>query len=433
MTVSPERRNGATPDLFSEIGVTGIARSAGILDDEILPELRGARRAQAIRQMVSNDATIGALLFCIKMLVRQVDWRIDAASEDGADQEAAEFVRGCLFEDMSVSWADTLSDVISFLPWGWSLHETVYKRREGDSRDPSRRSRFTDGRIGWRKWPIRSQETLYRWQFDDTGGVQAMEQMAPPDYAVRVIPIDKALLFRTEGNRGSPEGYSILRNAYRAWRMKTRIENLEGIGIERDLAGLPVAYLPPEYMDPNATAAQRATYQAVKDLVTGIRRDEQEGVVMPMAYDANGKPLFDLKLLTSGGARQFNTNETINRYDVRILMSVMADFLMLGAEKVGSFALSSDKTDLFAAAIGAWLGGIAGVVNQHAIPRLLRLNGMPTDSIPRLAHGDIEVPDLAELADYVMKLVGAGVLTATPELEGHLREVASLPALPEDA
>lgn len=430
MTVSPERRNGS---LYAEIGITGIARSAGQIEDETLPELRGVRRAQAIRQMVSNDATIGALLFCIKMLIRQVDWRVDPASEDADAEELAEFVRGCLFEDMSCSWADTLSDVISFLPWGWSLHEVVYKRRDGDQRDPSRRSRFTDGRIGWRKWPIRSQETLYRWQFDETGGVQAMEQMAPPDYRVRVIPIDKALLFRTESNRGSPEGYSILRNAYRAWRMKTRIENLEGIGIERDLAGLPVAYLPPEYMDPNATAAQRSTYQAVKDLVTGIRRDEQEGVVMPMAYDGNGKPLFDLKLLSSGGARQFNTNETINRYDVRILMSVMADFLMLGAEKVGSFALSSDKTDLFAAAIGAWLGGIAAVVNQHAIPRLLRLNGLPTALAPKLMHGDIEVPDLSELADYVMKLVGAGALTPTPEIERHLREVASLPALPEDA
>lgn len=430
MTVSPDVRNGS---LYAEIGVTGIARSAGQIEDETLPELRGVRRAQAIRQMVSNDATIGALLFCIKMLIRQVDWRVDAASEDAEAEDLAEFVRGCLFEDMSCPWTDTLSDVISFLPWGWSLHEEVYKRREGDQRDPSRRSRFTDGRIGWRKWPIRSQETLHRWQFDETGGVQAMEQMAPPDYRVRVIPIGKALLFRTESNRGSPEGYSILRNAYRAWRMKTRIENLEGIGIERDLAGLPVAYLPPEYMDPNATAAQRATYQAVKDLVTGIRRDEQEGVVMPMAYDANGKPLFDLKLLSSGGARQFNTNETINRYDVRILMSVMADFLMLGAEKVGSFALSSDKTDLFAAAIGAWLDGIAAVVNQHAIPRLLRLNGLPTEMAPKLMHGDIEVPDLSELADYVMKLVGAGALTPTPEIERHLREVASLPALPEDA
>jgi hypothetical protein len=429
VSVTPDLRNGT---LFKEIGASGVRRYGGSIQDEILPELTGTRRNDVVRQMLANDATIGALLFAIKMLIRGVSWRVDPASEDSADLEAAEFVEGALFEDMSSSWADTLSDVVSFLPWGWSFHETVYKLREGDSPDPSRRSRFADGRIGWRKWPIRAQETLLAWVFDEDGGVQAMQQVAAPDFTTRTIPIDKALLFRTESNRGSPEGYSILRNAYRPWRMKTRIENLEGIGIERDLAGLPVAWLPPDYMDENAPADKKAVYDIVKDLVTGIKRDEQEGVVMPMAYDQGGHKLFDLQLLSAGGARQFNTNETINRYDHRILMSVMADFLMLGAEKVGSFALSSDKTELFALAIGAWLDEIADVVNTHGTPRLLRLNGMRVSAPPKLCHGDIEVPDLAELADYVMKLVNVGALTPTPELEGYLRETASLPALPEE-
>lgn len=430
MVVGPEQRNGT---IFREIGVTGLKRYGGQLQDEILPELSGSKRNAIIRQMLANDATIGALLFAIKMLVRQVSWRVDAPSEEAADVEAADFITGALFEDMSSSWADTLSDVVSFLPWGWSYHETVYKLREGDSPDPSRRSTFADGRIGWRKWPIRAQETLSSWAFDEDGGIQAMVQVAAPDFSTRTIPIDKALLFRTESNRGSPEGYSILRNAYRPWRMKTRIENLEGIGIERDLAGLPVAYLPPSYMASTATAEQQAVFSAVKDLVTGIKRDEQEGVVMPMAYDDKGHKLFDLQLLSAGGARQFNTNETINRYDHRILMSVMADFLMLGAEKVGSFALSSDKTELFAVALGAWLDEIADVINTHGIPRLLRLNGMRVSAPPKLCHDDIEVPDLGQLADYVMKLVGAGALTPTPELEGYLRETASLPAIPEEA
>jgi hypothetical protein len=39
--------------------------------------------------------------------------------------------------------------------------------------------------------------------------------------------------------------------------MKTRIENIEGIGIERDLAGLPVAWVPPDYMAPEARPRRR--------------------------------------------------------------------------------------------------------------------------------------------------------------------------------
>ena len=36
----------------------------------------------------------------------------------------------------------------------------------------------------------------------------------------------------------------------------------------------------------------------------------------------NGKPLYDLKLLTTGGSRQFDTDKVIQRYDHRIAMSL---------------------------------------------------------------------------------------------------------------
>ena len=68
--------------------------------------------------------------------------------------------------------------------------------------------------------------------------------MPPPSYNLYTIPIDKALLFRTKSRKDNPEGRSILRNAYRSWYFKRRIQEVEGIGIERDLAGLPVMYAP---------------------------------------------------------------------------------------------------------------------------------------------------------------------------------------------
>jgi hypothetical protein len=311
-----------------------------------------------------------------------------------------------------------------------SYHETVYKIRDGDSRDPSHRSRFTDGRIGWRKWPIRSQDTLWEWQFDENGGTQAFVQSAPPDYTTRIIPIEKALLFRTESNRGNPEGLSILRTAYRPWRYKSRIENIEAIGVERDLVGYPVAWLPPSYMDAStATAGQTAVYEYAKKMVTAMRRDEWEGAVMPQAYDANGNKLFDVTLLSTGGTRQFDTGAIITRYDQRMLMSVLADFMLLGAQQHGSWALSSDKTDLFAVALGAWVDGICDVVNTHGIPRLIRLNGMAPDLNPTLAHEDISSKDVREFSDSVSKLLTAGGLTPDNGLENAIRETMELPPL----
>lgn len=412
---------------LTELGSTGLPRYGGYVYDEILPELSGGRWRRVVREMI-HDPVISAVLFAIEMLVRQVTWDVQPASHKRADKKAAEFLKGALFEDMAQTWPDTVADILSFLPWGWSFPELVYKRRGGDVADPTSRSRFNDGLIGWRKWAPRAQETLQRWDFDESGGVQAMIQAPPPDFRSRRIPIEKALLFRTTTRKGSPEPPGILRPCYRPYYFKILVENIEGIGIERDLAGLPVAYAPPEIFSSKAGPEEKATLERLKQIVTSIKRNEQAGLVFPMVYDKqSGKPLYDLKLLATGGRRQFDTDKVINRLDQRILMTVMADFLMLGHQKVGSFALSSDKTDLFGVALGAFLDSICAVVNRHAIPRLFRLNGWKTDRLPQLTHGDIETVDLAALGDYIQKISGKGVKLNHAQQQFLLKQVKGMP------
>lgn len=422
--------NGRVP--VNEVGTTGVVRFGGRIDDEQLSDLRGPRRVKTIRQMTMNDATIGAGIFAIKMMIRQVDWSVPPTSPATHDVEAADLIDSAL-NDMSSSWKSTVSDIVSFLPWGYSWHELVYKHRDGpDTDDPTRKSKYRDGKVGWRKMPIRRQETHYDWIFDESGGVQAFVQRAAPDYQLRILPIERALLFQTEGAGGNPEGYSILRNCYRPWRMKTDLENLEGVAIERDSTGLPVGTLPSAYMTDSATPEQKQIYGALQDIITGLRLDEQMGALWPSDRDSDGNLLFDLRLLSAAGTRQININEAISRYDQRMLMSMMADFLLLGSGDVGSLALSTDKTDLWAIAINTWADSIADVVNQHAIPRLLRYNGIRVSDPPQLTHNRIKKVDIGSLGDFLQKALGSGVLTYDPGLEAYVREAAELPELPDD-
>lgn len=419
--------NGKAPD-YTVIGGSGLDSLYGNLYDEPVTILSGARGRRTYREMREADPVVGAFMFAIDMLVRQVDWPVNAADDSAEAQAWADFVTECL-HDMSIAWADTISSVMSFLTYGFSYFEILYKQRLGDTSDPTTRSRYTDGRISWRKLALRPQDTLDGWQLDDDGGVQGMYQRAAPRYDRVLIPIEKALLFRTTAERPSPEGRSVLRNAYRPWYNKKHIENIEGIGIERDLAGLPVARVPLETMLPSATPDQRATFETIKRIVTNIRRDSQEGIVMPSSRDASGNLLYDVILLSTGGTRQFDTDKVISRYDQRIAMTVLADFILLGHEQVGSKALSVDKTQVFGVALGAWLDHIAGIFNSHAIPRLMRLNGVPADLYPELDHSDIEPVNLAQLADYVSKLATAGAaFFPNADLERYLLDVAGLPA-----
>jgi len=318
------------------------------------------------------------------------------------------------------------------LVFGFSYHEIVYKVREGDNENPQRKSKFNDGRIGWRKMPIRAQETLFRWMIDEDGGIQGMVQVDPSSGGTHYIPIEKSLLIRTSSQKNNPEGRSILRNAYRSWYFKRRIEEIEAIGIERDLAGLPVAYVPPEFLSSTATAEQASVLATIQNIVTSIKRNEQEGIVMPSMYDDQGHKVFDLVLLSSGGSRQFDTDKIIQRYDQRIAMSILSDFILLGSDRVGSYALGTSKMDLWSMAVDSIAKNIAEVINQHAIPRLLKLNGMDIARAPYLTYGEVSHVDLNEIAGFVGNLVQTGAIVPDPKLEEYLRDLAGLPPAEHD-
>ena len=413
---------------FGEIGKPGLEHWSGRINEEWIKELQYERKWRTLREMRENDPVVGAILFAVEMLIRSVSWPVIPASRSQEDLAAAEFLDSCR-TDMSQSWEHTLSEILSFLWCGFSYHEIVYKRRLGDTADPTTRSQFNDGKIGWRKLPIRSQDTLDHWILDDNGGVRAYVQLPPPDYVLRTIPITKSLLFRTTSYKNNPEGRSLLRSAFRPWFFKKRIEEIEGIGIERDLAGLPVIYAPAAIMSSNAGDLDKQIFSELKNIVRNIRRDEQEGVIMPGDRDDKGHLLYELKLLSTGGQRQFDTQAVLLRYDRLIAITVLADFILLGHEKVGSFALSSDKTALFGVALGAFLDEITSVLNKYAIPRLFKANGWFLEKYPHFEHGDIETPDLKELGDYIGKLSGAGMeLFPDDLLENRLRNFASLPS-----
>jgi len=411
-----------------EIGSTGLEHWSGRIDEEWLKEMSHDRKWKTIREMRDNDPIVGAILFAVDMLIRNIKWHIDPASDTPEAIEDAAFVESCR-NDMSQTWENTISEILSFLPYGFSYHEIVYKRRKG-----KRTSRFKDGKIGWKKLPIRAQNSLDRWEMDDNGGVRGFVQESTSDSTKQVtIPIEKALLFRTTSFKNNPEGRSVLRNAYRPWYFKKRIEEIEGIGIERDLAGLPVIYAPNKIMMTGASADDTAVFNELKNIVRNVRRDEQEGIIMPGDRDAMGNRQYELKLLATSGQRQFNTNQIIQRYDQRIAMTILADFILLGHEKVGSFSLSSNKTSLFATAIGAWIGEIKSTFNQYAIPRLMEINGMERETYPTLNHDDIENPDLKDIGKYIKDMTGAGFdISKDPDIENVLRGYANFPPKKEE-
>ena len=425
MSEDVEKVSTHPPVRTKQVGIVGLRQSAGYVFEEFLPELRWPKAGKVYQQMADNDPVVGAILYLAEMLIRGAEWRVDPASSSAEDSEAAEFLDGCM-NDMEESWAATITEILSMLTYGWSFHEILYKVRRGPKEtNPKFKSRFTDGKFGWRGFPIRSQSSWEKWIFDDeTGELVAFQQRPEPTYKLYTIPMTKGLLFRTRVSRGNPEGRSLLRNAYRPYYFKQRFEEIEGIGIERDLAGLPVLKTPEDLdlWDDEDPEMVKLRHQA-ETLVSSIRRDSQEGIILPAGWE--------LSLLSSGSTRTINIGDVIERYDSRIAITMLSDIVLIGnGSKAGSFAMADVKQSMLSNALQAQLYNIADVFNQNAVPQLFQINNWDLDDYPRIVPGQINQPSLKEVA-VMLRAMGLD-LTKDLDLNNFVRGLMSMPQITQE-
>jgi hypothetical protein len=382
----------------AELGISTKHRLGRNLYDDFLPQLRGQKAARIYREMSDNDATVGGVLFAIENLLRELTWT--AVPSDDLNDEAvaqADFVNECL-DDMTHAWGDHISAALTMLSFGFAPFEIVYRRRT--ERDGSK---FDDGQWGWRKFAYRPQDTIAEIQTDRAGGYEGIWQYA--DESQVFIPIEKLVVYRTTMSRG-PEGRSLLRNAYVPWFRKKRAEELLLIGIERDLAGLPTAWIPADDI-----LGGGASYDMWKRIVQRTKRDEQDGLVLPLEYDENGNRLYDFTLMSSGSGRdRLGSVLAVTRsWANDIAGSMLADWAGLGRDAVGSRALAAPKIDIFLKALETYADMIADTVSRHAIPRLMALNGVPRQLNPIMTHSPVEDIDLEALGSFIQRTAQAGM------------------------
>ena len=117
---------------YDTVGTTGLVRYSGEVDEEWHYKLKGTLGVRAWREMRDNDSVIGNAAYLIESLIRQTRWQVVPADCDDPDeaQKWADFVDECM-NDMEHTFNEFLSEVLSFLWFGWALFEKVYKKRDG--------------------------------------------------------------------------------------------------------------------------------------------------------------------------------------------------------------------------------------------------------------------------------------------------------------
>jgi hypothetical protein len=418
------------------LGVAGDNTYNGqIRADEFLPELRGKKAIRKYREMRDNDSTIGAVMYATEQVLRDVELKVVAANDSAEAIREKEFVESVL-DDMDHTLDDHIAEALSSLSYGFAWFEVVYKRRAGPQfRDYKKYSKYSDGRIGIRKLASRAPWTVSKFDVDQkSGDVLGLYQEGSQFGKSHYIPATKSLYYKTTAINGDPSGRSILRNAYTSYEYLNNLQSIEAIAVERELAGIPVARIPSEYLSSDATASQSAIRSDLQDILRDVKFNEQGYIILPSdTYpDKDGSPtsvrLMDIELMASSGTRNIQIDPIINRYQHDIARSVLSEFLLLGAHSSGgSYALSKSKTDLFLRALESYISAITDVLNKQLVERLWQLNGLSYDTMPYIKAGDVAPHDLREIAAFLRNLNGADInVSDHPEVIQDLMDIAEL-------
>lgn len=388
---------------------------------EKTPELQWPQSVAVYSRMDNEDSRVTSLLQAISLPIRSTPWRI---RQNGASDEVTEFVSRNLMVPIDgeddvrdpgrsrgrFSWAEHLEEVVSpSLQYGHALFEQVYRPR----------NQSPDGRFWLRKLAPRPQWTLSKFNVALDGGLESIEQVAPPArpgvglFVANVVPpqisVNRLVVYTRDKRPGQWQGKSILRSAYKHWLLKDKLLRIEAATAERNGMGIPVG-----------TASRPDDDDEVRKMAA-LARSVRGGMNAGVGLAAGQI----LELLGVSGNLP-DIRRAIDGHDRAIALSGLAHFLNLDG-KGGSYALASVLEDPFVQAVQAYATFIARIANQHIIEDLIDINFGVDESAPLLVFDPIgSRQDLTAAA--VKMLFDSGVFDDDPAVKRAIRQRFNLPS-----
>lgn len=427
------------PERFrlGEVGALALRVFNGVTQDELRRELNWPNSITTYKQM-SDHSAINAPLTLFSNIIAKATW-VYKPPENATEEEKNQVkIINQMMGDMEHSWGDFIQDVLSSNVFGFCVNEKVYRKRY-----KANGSMYDDGIIGWKKLPIRVQESISKFIFSEDGndviGVQ-QNLSAINDIYNRFsrksnlinIPRSKFLLFRTGKHRGDPFGKSPLRDAYLAWRFLTQLEELEALGVAKDLNGIPVLRLPPQVLSADGSPENQDQRLYFENAIRNLQVGEQMGIILPALYDEQGKSLYDIELLSTDGKKNFDLNKIKEYYRGLIFISLFADILLQGNTNTGSFALGSIKNSLSGAYAERLISNIAEVIQNDLIRQTYEINSWPTDRMGKLDFDNLDNTDIESLSKYLQRVASVGLLEKDRAVLNAVRQGIGIDPLPED-
>jgi hypothetical protein len=388
-------------ELQKIFGATGTRIFRGLIQEEYRQELRGIPGAKIYDKMRRNDAKVAAILRIVTLPILAATWSVVPGGQEPDDLERRDFIEQ---NWKRIKPEAFLREAVKYVLYGYYPFEKIFE--------------IENSRVMWKALSPRLPITVWRWSNDagDFGIEQLVENSVVTQNKTRnllFIPGEKLMLFSRDREGNNYEGISMFRPAYKAWYFKDRIQQIQAIGIERFLVGIPV-------ISTDKIKQGSSEYDNLLEMAKNIRSNEQSAVVKDNDTEVS--------ILTSSGGDGVKdmAKEAIEFYDKQIAISALAPFLDLGQSGQGSFALSKTQSSFFLMQLKEIAKEMAEVINQGFV-ELLELNDMSTENPPRIEVSKIDQIDVEQMANALEKLINSDLIEPDRELKRWTRDNFDLP------
>lgn len=438
--LNPDKGITAPRLTLGEAGFVGLRTSNGRILEEVQQAFRYPAFIKTVNEM-RNNPTVGSALNVYDFMMSRVEWDVEPPVDGtDVDEQRAEIIES-MMHDMEHSWSDFIKSVLPVKEYGFAINEIVLRRRLKRNG-----SKFNDGLVGIKKLPPRSQETIAKWDFSDDGsellGVKQTLQHVENAYKFQSkkdaegfisIPREKFLLFNVNKTKGNPEGNSILKNIYLAFKQLTLLQENQLTGVAKEMQGILKIAIPPNYLSPDATVEEKAVATAFQNIIDNYNAGKQRGLLVPNIIDPETKQaLFQYDLMESKGVSKYDTESIIKGYQQDILTALSVDVLRLGADGSGSFSLAESKTSILSLAIDARLREIQDTLNQELMRKIYEMNGWDTTNMCKFTYEDVEEVDIDSYSAAVQRIFAVGAVEVDRDVMNEIRCVMGWEEKPAD-
>ena len=399
-------------------GNTGNEYYSGYFSDEPKSKWRDQERVDNVKEMISQDGTVRAILEAIKSPILDAPYDIHPASDEKQDIEIAEDVK-CQLEGMkNRTFDEWLREGLTFYEYGHSVFEKIWGIGK-------------DGRIYLKDLAPRIQASIESWKTEN--GEPGVTQLVNNDGTYEEdggedtesgsqfsIPIEKLVVLTNEKEGDNLTGRSVLRSAYIHYYMKNKIYRIQTLGIEKNAVGIPVGKFPAK-----ASPAQKNDFES---MLKNVRANKQQHMLLPDGYE--------FEIVTPGSnPLGSSVKDAIEHHDRRILLAVLAEFLDLGSGGGGgSYALSKDQQSFFLKHIQQKAKYIASVINRQVIRNMVDYNYEGVEKYPEFKFAALGDIDFKEMSEVLKNLVDSGFVNPYDEEEQkHVRNMFKFPMLSAEA